>query len=69
LVADDDTYNMDEKGCMKGVSDTFTVIVPCEEAESFSNQPGNCKWVFVIEAIFANGFLLPAFVIFKGIRI
>ena len=60
---------MDKKGCMKGVSDAFTVIIPCEEAESFLNQLGNHKWVSVIKAISVNGFLLLAFIIFKGIRI
>jgi len=60
---------MDKKGYIKGVGDAFIVIIPREEAESFLNQPGNRKWVSVIEAISTNSFLLPAFVIFKGIRI
>jgi len=60
---------MDKKGCIKGVSNTFTVIVLRKEAESFLNQLGNYKWVSVIKAISINGFLLLAFIIFKGIRI
>ena len=68
-VTNNDTYNIDKKGYIKGVSDTSTVIVPREEAELFLNQPGNYKWVFIIKAISVNGFLLLAFVIFKGIRI
>jgi len=27
-IADDDIYNMDEKGCMKGIGDNTKVIVP-----------------------------------------
>ena len=29
-ITDDDSYNMDEKGCMKGVGDNTNVIVPHE---------------------------------------
>ena len=69
MVANNNTYNINEKGCIKGVNDAFTVIVPREEVELFLNQPGNYKWVFIIKAIFVNSFLLLAFIIFKGIKI
>ena len=44
-IAEEDTYNMDEKGCMKGIGDNAKVIIPKEECEAFSNQPGNRDWV------------------------
>jgi hypothetical protein len=68
-VVDDDIYNMDEKGCMKGIGDNSKVIVPKEEAQATSNQPGNRDWVSIIECINTNNYVLPPFVIFKGQRI
>lgn len=68
-ITDDDSYNMDEKGVMKGVGDASEVIVPVEEGESFSAQPSNREWVSIIECISANCFLLPPFAIFEGLRI
>jgi hypothetical protein len=68
-IVDDDVYNMDEKGCMKGIGDNQKVIVPRREGETFSTQPGNREWVSIIECISALGYLLPPFVIFEGSRI
>lgn len=68
-IADDDVYNMDEKGAMKGIGDASKVIVPRREIEAFSAQPGNRDWVSIIECISAAGYVLPPFVIFEGVRI
>ena len=68
-IADDDQYNMDEKGFMKGIGDDVKVLVPVTEEEVFSIQPGNKELVSVIECIGTNGYTLPAFVIFQGQRI
>jgi hypothetical protein len=68
-VADEDIYNMDEKGLMKGIGDNSKVIIPRIEGEAFVNQPGNRDWVSIIECIGINGYLLPPFLIFKGQRI
>jgi hypothetical protein len=65
-VLKEDEYNMDEKGFMKGIGDDSKVIVPVEEMEAFSVQPGNREWVSVIECIGTDGFYIPGFVIFKG---
>jgi len=40
-IADDDQYNMDEKGFMKGIGDDVKVLIPVTEEEVFSIQPGN----------------------------
>lgn len=40
-IANDDIYNIDEKGYMKGVGDKTKVIVPVNELEAFSAQLGN----------------------------
>jgi hypothetical protein len=68
-IADEDQYNMDEKGFMKGIGDDSKVLVPVTEEEVFSIQPGNREWVSVIECIGTNGYSLPAFVIFQGQRL
>jgi len=73
-VSDDDTYNMGEKGCMKGVGERVNAIIPLprpenRKQEAFSAQAGNREWVSIIECISANGFFLPPFVIFEGERI
>lgn len=68
-IPDQDVYNMDEKGCMKGIGDRSKVIVPRYCKEAFSTQPGNCDWVSIVECISAHGFVLPPFVIFQGQRI
>jgi DDE superfamily endonuclease/Psq-like protein len=68
-VLKEDEYNMDETGFMKGIGDDSKVIVPVEEMEAFSVQPGNPEWVSVIECIGTDGFYIPGFVIFKGKQI
>jgi len=40
-ISDEDIYNMDEKGFMKGIGDDAKVIIPRKEAEALSIQPGN----------------------------
>jgi len=68
-ISDEDQYNMDEKGFMKGIGDDAKVIIPVTEEEVFSVQPGNREWVSVIECIGITGYALPAFVIFQGQRL
>lgn len=68
-IAEEDTYNMDEKGCMKGIGDNSKVLISRAESKASTIQPGNRDWVSVIECIGINGFLLSPFIIFKGERI
>jgi hypothetical protein len=68
-VPDDDIYNMDEKGCMKGIGERAKVILPKSEAQAYSNQPGNRDWVSIIECVNTTGFVLPPFIIFQGKKI
>ena len=68
-IDDHDIYNMDEKGCMKGIGENIKVFVPRSELEVFSAQPGNREWVSIIECIGTSGYVLPPFVIFEGQRI
>jgi DDE superfamily endonuclease/helix-turn-helix, Psq domain len=68
-IDDVDIYNMDEKGCMKGVGENVKVLVSRSDAEAFSAQPGNREWVSIIECIGGTGYTLPPFIIFEGKRI
>lgn len=60
---------MDEKGIMKGVGDSAKVIISRKNQQAFTNQLGNCEWVFIIECININGYSLPPYIIFQRQRI
>jgi len=68
-IAQEDMYNMDEKGFMKGIGEEVKVVIPRREEEAIPCQLGNREWVTVIEAISGAGELLPAFVIFEGKKV
>lgn len=68
-IPEEDVYNMDEKGFMKGVGDNSKVLLPVEAEESWSIQPGDREWVSIIESIGMNGYSPPPFVIFQGKQI
>lgn len=36
-IANEDTYNMDEKGVMKGIGDSAKVIISRKDKEAFTN--------------------------------
>jgi hypothetical protein len=58
-IVDADIYNFDETGFMIGVLSTAMVVTS-------SKQPGNRKWVTVIQGVNALGWVLPPFVVVKG---
>ena len=39
-VLPENTYNMDEKGCMLGVAESAKVLVPLNATTQFIQQPG-----------------------------
>src|SRR5438045_3276265 len=68
-ILDEDVYNFDETGFAMGVARagsskvvTASTSVGCITVI----QPGNRKWVTVIECINASGWALPPFVILEG---
>lgn len=67
-IADQDTYNMDEKGFLMGTIQQEKVIIPVQQREAFLRQDGNREWVSVIETISADGCCLPSYIIFKAIN-
>ncbi len=63
-VVEHDTYNFDETGFMMGVISTAKVITAFErKGRPRTLQPGNREWVTSIEAISANGRVIPPFLI------
>ena len=66
-IADEDIYNMDEKGFMQGVVGKVKVMISRHEKRQYMTQPGNREWVSTIEAISGRGKLLQPFIIFKAV--
>lgn len=66
-IADEDIYNMDEKGFMQGVVGKVKVMISRHEKRQYMTQPGNREWVSTIEAISGRGKLLRPFIIFKAV--
>ena len=68
-IQDCDTYNFDETGFALGVASTSRVVTSSDrQSKPKLIQPGDREWVTCIEAICADGYVLPPYVIFKGIN-
>ena len=67
-VADEDIYNMDEKGFAMGIADSSKVIVK-RKTTPFNVHPGNRDWVSLVECISSRGTVLPAYNIFQGSQV
>jgi hypothetical protein len=66
-ILDEDTYNFDKRGFMMGVIGTSMVITAIErESWPKAVQPGNRKWVTVIQGVGAKGWAIPPFIILDG---
>jgi hypothetical protein len=66
-VHDDDMHNFDKTGFWIGVIGSikiFTGAERCTRPELI--QPGDRKWVTVIQSICAAGYATPLFIIYKG---
>ena len=60
------SYNMDEIGAQIGLRDSPFVIGPSALKEVFAIDTGKGEWVSSLEAVSADGKVLPPLVIFKG---
>lgn len=54
-IHDDDTYNMDEKGCAMGLIGKSKVVVSRGTKNVVLSQPGSHEWCSLIECICSNG--------------
>ena len=67
-IAQEDTYNMDEKGFAIGAAGRVKIICDKADLKEFMIQDGNREWVSLIECIFMNERILDFYIIFKGKR-
>ena len=67
-ILNQDTYNFDETGFAMGLamSGSSKVVTQTAVGRATVIQPGDRKWVTVIECVNASGWALPAFVILEG---
>ena len=62
-----DIYNFDETGFLMGILSHAKVLTTSDRKDRpRTKQPGNREWVSVIQAICADGYTLPPYVIVKG---
>jgi hypothetical protein len=66
-ICNKDVYNFDKTGFMMGKIMTLLFIIGSERRGwPKAVQPGNCKWVTVIQRINAAGWAILPFIIFAG---
>ena len=65
-ILDSNVYNMDEKGCVLGLSERAKVLIPSESQEAYKKQPGNRESVTIIECVNGAGEVIPPFIIWSA---
>jgi hypothetical protein len=65
-VYNDDVHNFDKTGFWMGDIDSIKVVTGAERCTCPGLvQPGNCKWVTVIQSICTAGYAMLLFIIYK----
>jgi hypothetical protein len=65
-VHNDDVHNFDKTGFWMGNIDSIKVVTGAERRTCPGLvQPGNCKWVTVIQSICTAGYAMLLFIIYK----
>lgn len=65
-VRDEDTYNMDERGCAIGILGSMRVMCRKGDKKPVLTQDGDRSWVTAIETCSSAGDMLPPLIVFKG---
>ena len=66
-IQEEDIYNFDKAGFLIGVIATAKVVTSSESRNRLKTaQPGNRKWVSIIQGISLYGWAIPSFIIFKA---
>ena len=65
-ILDSNIYNMDEKGCILGISEKARVLIPSSSRVKYIKQASDRESVTVIECIRSSGVAIPPFVIWKA---
>jgi hypothetical protein len=69
-VHDEDMHNFDETGFQMGVIGSMKVVIGSERrSRPDLIQPGDCKWVTVIQSICSDGSCTPPFIIYKQMAV
>jgi 4-hydroxybenzoate polyprenyltransferase len=66
IVKQKNRWNVDEVGMMEGIGMNGLVLGSREKKSVLIKQPGSRSWITILEAISADGRVLPPTVIFKG---
>jgi hypothetical protein len=66
-IADADIYSFDETGFMMGQITALMVVTSSDKrGKPKLAQPGNWKWVTVIQGVNSQGWTVPPFIVVKG---
>jgi hypothetical protein len=66
-IQEEDIYNFDKTGFQMGILSGAKVVTSSERCgRPHTKQPGNREWVTVIQAICADGWVVPPYFIVKG---
>jgi hypothetical protein len=67
VISEGDIYNFDETGFQMGILSSAKVVRSSERCGwPHTKQPGNWEWVTVIQAIYADGWVVPPYLVVKG---
>jgi hypothetical protein len=68
-IQDCDFYNFDETGFMMGIICSSMVVTRADrQGKSKKVQPGNREWATAIECASSDGFVLPPFLVVRGVN-
>jgi hypothetical protein len=66
-IQEEDIYNFDETGFLMGILSSANVVTSSERrGRPRTKQPGNREWVTVIQAVCADGWIVPPYFVVKG---
>ena len=66
-IQEGDIYNFDETGFLMGMLSSAKVVTSSERrGRPCIKQPGNWEWVTVIQAVCADGSIVPPYFVIKG---
>jgi hypothetical protein len=66
-IQEGDIYNFDETGFQMGILSSAKVVTSSERhGRPRTKQPGNREWVTVIQAVCADGWVVPPYFVVKG---
>jgi hypothetical protein len=66
-IHDNNMHNFDKTGFQMGIIGSMKVVTGADRCTCPELiQPGNCKWITVIQSIYAAGYTILPFIVYKG---